>query len=111
MHLIQRRKNNADYRNWWIYETPLWDTCFDENSEWSLHEKKMQLLVPVYFPGANVKLAFVLNKLSSGSDFYYEAVTVLPVEWAYMNARLIVKPDEEWAKILEESDSEIDDEF
>lgn len=74
-------------------------------------EKKIQLLVPVYFPGANVKLAFVLNKLSSGNDFYYEAVTVLPVEWAYMNARLIVKPDEEWAKILEESDAEIDDEF
>lgn len=74
-------------------------------------EKKIQLLVPVYFPGANVKLALVLNKLSSGNHFYYEAITVLPVEWAYMNARLIVKPDEEWAKILEESDAEIDDEF
>ncbi len=69
------------------------------------------MLVPVYFPGAIVKLAFVLNKLSSGSGFYYEVVTVLPVEWAYMNARLIVKPDEEWAKILEESDGEVEEEF
>jgi hypothetical protein len=33
---------------------------------------------------------------------YYEGVTVLPVEWAYMNARLIAKPDEEWANIIEE---------
>lgn len=74
-------------------------------------EKKIQLLVPVYFPGANVRLAFVLNKLASGGEFYYEAVTVLPVEWAYMNARLIVKPDEEWARIIEESDSVIDEEF
>lgn len=67
------------------------------------NEKKIQLLVPMYFPNS-VKLAFVLNKLSSGSQEYYEAVTVIPVEWAYMNARTIVKPDEEWAKILEESD-------
>lgn len=37
-------KYNADYRNWWIYENPLWDICFDENSTWYLHEKKMQLL-------------------------------------------------------------------
>lgn len=37
-------KYDADYRNWWIYENPLWDTCFDQNSTWFLHEKKMQLL-------------------------------------------------------------------
>ena len=73
-------------------------------------ERKMQLLVPVYFPGSSVKLAFVLNKLSSGSEFYYEAITVLPVEWAYMNARLIVKPDEEWARIIEESDPGVEEE-
>lgn len=73
------------------------------------NQKKIQLLVPVYFPGANVRLAFVLNKLFGGDEYYYEAVTVLPVEWAYMNARLIVKPDEEWARIIEESDTDIDD--
>lgn len=69
-------------------------------------EGKMQLLTPVYFPGAPVRLAFVLNKMTGedGGMEYYEAVTVLPVEWAYMNARLIVRPDEEWAKIVDESE-------
>jgi len=42
--------------------------------------------------------------------FYYEAITVLPVEWAYTNARLIVRPDEEWARIIEESDSDGEEE-
>jgi hypothetical protein len=42
------------------------------------NQKKIQLLVPVYFPGANVRLAFVLNKLFGGDEYYYEAVTVFP---------------------------------
>ena len=65
-------------------------------------ENKIQLLAPLYFPGASVKLALVLNKIKSSAKEYYEGVTVLPVEWAYMNSRLIVKPDEEWAKIMDE---------
>ena len=44
----------------------------------------------------------MLNKVHSDANEYYEGVTVLPVEWAYMNARLITKPDEEWAKIVDE---------
>lgn len=40
---------------------------------------------------------------------YYEGVTVLPVEWAYMNSRLIVKPDEEWARIMDEVDVQPDE--
>lgn len=69
-------------------------------------ERKIQLLAPVYFPGSPVRLAFVLNKMlgEDGGMDYYEAVTILPVEWAYMNARLIVKPDEEWAKIIDDSE-------
>lgn len=67
-------------------------------------ENKIQLLAPLYFPGAPVRLALVLNKIRSDAKEYYEGVTVLPVEWAYMNARLIVKPDEEWAKIMDEID-------
>lgn len=47
----------------------------------------------------------VLNKIQSGAKAYYEGVTVLPVEWAYMNSRLIVRPDEEWAKIVDEINS------
>lgn len=68
-------------------------------------ESKIQLLAPLYFPGAPVRLALVLNKIQSNAKEYYEGVTVLPVEWAYMNSRLIVKPDEEWAKIMDEIDS------
>lgn len=68
-------------------------------------ESKIQLLAPLYFPGAPVRLALVLNKISSDAKEYYEGVTVLLVEWAYMNSRLIVKPDEEWAKIVDEIDS------
>ena len=68
-------------------------------------ENKIQLLAPLYFPGAPVRLALVLNKISSDAKEYYEGVTVLLVEWAYMNSRLIVKPDEEWAKIVDEVDS------
>ena len=68
-------------------------------------ESKIQLLAPLYFPGAPVRLALVLNKVQSDANEYYEGVTVLPVEWAYMNSRLIVKPDEEWAKIMDEIDS------
>ena len=68
-------------------------------------ESKIQLLAPLYFPGAPVRLALVLNKIQSSANEYYEGVTVLPVECAYMNSRLIVKPDEEWAKIMDEIDS------
>ena len=64
-------------------------------------ESKIQLLAPIYFPGAPVRLALVINRVSNDNTEYYEAITVLPVEWAYMNSRLIVKPDEEWAKIIE----------
>lgn len=67
-------------------------------------ESKIQLLAPLYFPGAPVRLALVLNKVQSTAQEYYEGITVLPVEWAYMNSRLIVKPDEEWAKIVDEID-------
>ena len=69
----------------------------------------IQLLAPLYFPGAPVRLALVLNKVQSDAKEYYEGVTVLPVEWAYMNARLIVKPDEEWAKIMDEIDTVSED--
>ncbi len=72
-------------------------------------ECKIQLLAPLYFPGAPVRLALVLNKVQSDAKEYYEGVTVLPVEWAYMNARLIVKPDEEWAKIMDEIDTVSED--
>lgn len=72
-------------------------------------EKKIQLLAPVYLPGSPVRLAFVLDKVVTDAQSYYEAVTVIPIEWAYMNSRLIAKPDGEWVKIIEESESEAED--
>lgn len=74
-------------------------------------ENKIQLLVPLYFPGAKVKLALVLNKVKSAVGERYEGITVLPVEWAYMNSRLIVKPDDEWARIIEEVEDSDEDLF
>lgn len=68
-------------------------------------ENKMQLLAPLYFPGAPVRLALVLNKIQDEEKEYYEGITVLTIEWAYMNARLIVKPDGEWARIIDEIDA------
>ncbi len=64
----------------------------------------MQLLAPLYFPGAPVRLALVMDKVRNSSKGYYEGITILPVEWAYMNSRLIARPDEEWAKIMDEID-------
>ena len=72
-------------------------------------ESKIQLLAPLYFPGAPVKLALVINKVKSDANEYYEGMRVLPVEWPYMNARLIVRPDEEWARIIDEIDAQPDE--
>ena len=66
-------------------------------------ERKIQLLAPLYFPGAPVKLALVLDRIKQDGNEHYEAITVLPVEWAYMNARVIVRPEDEWARIIDES--------
>ena len=62
-------------------------------------------MAPLYFPSAPVKLAFVINKVKTETSEYYEGITILPVELAYMNSRLIVKPDEEWARIMDEVDN------
>lgn len=71
-------------------------------------ENKIQLLAPLYFPGAPVRLALVLNKIENEVISYYEGVTILLVEWAYMNSRLIVKPDDEWARLVDESDLNVE---
>lgn len=72
-------------------------------------ESKIQLLVPVYFPNALVRLALVLDKRKNDDgNSYYEAITVLPVEWAYMDSRLIVKPDDEWARLIDSLDSDVE---
>ena len=94
-------KNQKCWQGWLSQKLAL--PFYYHNTE--TDERKIQLLAPLYFPGAPVRLALVLNKIKSENNEYYEGVTVLPVEWAYMNSRLIVKPDEEWAKIIDEIDS------
>ena len=72
-------------------------------------ENKIQLLIPLYFPGASVKLALVLDRVTQDRGAHYEGITILPVEWAYMNSRVIVRPEEEWARIIDEIDIMEDD--
>ena len=67
-------------------------------------EKKIQLLAPLYMAGAPVRLAIVLDRRKINTDNHYEAITVIPVDWAYMNSRVIVRPEEEWVKIVDDVD-------
>lgn len=74
-------------------------------------ERKIQLLAPLYMAGAPVRLAIVLDKRKTAIDEHYEAITIIPVDLAYMNSRVIVKPEEEWARIIEEVDATKPDDF
>jgi len=58
-------------------------------------EDKLQLLMPIYLSGSFTKkpdFALVLNL----EDSIYTPETILPLDAAYQNARLIAKPDELW---------------
>lgn len=58
--------------------------------------KKIQMLLPVTFPIGEDKSetrALVISREGAG----YSAETIMPLEWAYKNARLLAKPDrEDW---------------
>jgi hypothetical protein len=69
--------------------------------------KKIQLLLPLCLMQDDVTdLALVVAKKESGG---YIAPTVLPLAWAYMNARVICRPKSEW--LTPENISEEEDEF
>jgi hypothetical protein len=58
-------------------------------------EDKLQLLMPIYLSGSFTKkpdFALVLDL----EDGIYTPETILPLDAAYQNARLIAKPDELW---------------
>lgn len=67
------------------------------------YQNKIQLLVPLYFgKDDNPNVALVLDLMKNG---YYQATTCLSMEMAYMDARLIAKPESNWLmaeKITEE---------
>ncbi len=58
------------------------------------YQNKIQLLVPLCFgKDDNPDVALVLDLMKSG---YYQATTCLSMEMAYMDARLIAKPESDW---------------
>lgn len=69
--------------------------------------RKLQLLLPVCLVSdEQVDLALAVEKTDSGS---YLGHTVLPLDWAYRNARLICRPDSDWLapeEIIEEAGEE-----
>ena len=79
--------------------------------------------IPVYFPTRNTTslllplslldenstdVALVIEKQLSGN---YIGQTILPLEWAYSNARLITRPDSDWlvTELIHEDDNLADD--
>ena len=82
-----------------------------EDAKW-LAEKRIRwnfkTAIPQYYPRFNsmslllplalindelVDIALVVTKNPSGS---YQGRTILPLNWAYMNARLVCRPDSDW---------------
>lgn len=58
------------------------------------YQNKIQLLVPLCFgKDDNPNVALVLDLMKNG---YYQATTCLSMEMAYMDARLIAKPESNW---------------
>ena len=68
--------------------------------------KRLQLLLPLCLVSDDrVDLALAVETTPAGS---YLGHTVLPLDWAYMNARLICRPDSDW---LEPDDIEAPADF
>lgn len=58
------------------------------------YQNKIQLLIPLCFGKDDTpNVALVLNLMKNG---YYQAATCLSMEMAYMDARLIAKPESNW---------------
>lgn len=57
-------------------------------------QNKMSLLLPLaLIDDDKVDIALVVEKTKSGN---YLGHTILPLEWAYSNARLVCRPDSDW---------------
>ncbi|MDY6387112.1 MAG: DUF3825 domain-containing protein [Fibrobacter sp.] len=56
--------------------------------------KKMSFLLPLsLLVEGQVDVALVVEKLENGN---YQGQTILPLDWAYSNSRLITKPESDW---------------
>lgn len=70
----------------WNFKTAI-PTYFPTNN-------KMSLLLPLSLSDdERVDVALVVEKTESGN---YLGHTILPLEWAYSNARLVCRPDSDW---------------
>lgn len=68
---------------------------------------KMSLLLPLAIQDDEiVDLALVVEKTKSGN---YLGHTILPLEWAYSNARLVCRPDSDWL-VADQINEQLDEE-
>lgn len=99
--------------------------CFEESLKLALKRVawNFKTAIPMYFPTKNIMslllplsllndecidLALVVEKTNSGN---YLGHTILPLDWAYCNARLITRPDSDWlATEVIEGSNDIDEE-
>ncbi|MBP6733892.1 MAG: DUF3825 domain-containing protein, partial [Chromatiaceae bacterium] len=69
---------------------------------------QLQLLLPLCLASADhVDLAFAVERGVAGA---YLGHTVLPLDWAYSNARLICRPDSDWLEPTTIDVQDVDDE-
>lgn len=56
--------------------------------------KKMSFLLPLsLLEEGTIDVALVVEKMDNGN---YQGQTILPLDWAYSNSRLITKPESDW---------------
>jgi hypothetical protein len=68
--------------------------------------KCITMLLPLFLQDSNkADAAIVLSK----HDDYYELRTILTLQMAYKDARLIVKPDSDWLQSLNIDDDDVED--
>jgi cold shock CspA family protein len=83
---LEDAKELAEKRTKWNYKTaiPLYHPRFDS----------MSLLLPLALVDDEVvDIALVITRNPSGS---YQGRTILPLHWAYQNARTVCRPDSDW---------------
>ena len=90
---VQRGEQRA-IRNYKIAIPQLYTDKISGNS-------KIQLLLPLFIQSpSRADLALVVEKVNAGNSQAYIGKTVLPLDWAYMNSRRIVRPDIDWISII-----------
>lgn len=61
------------------------------------YNNKIQLMIPLYFGKSDTPdVALVLDRMKGN---YYQAATCLSIDMAYMDARIIAKPESNWLSI------------